>query len=149
MEIPGSADYQRISLLLELVSVADVIRWADDQIVRSELPEYDLVQISLGRKRSTSEIAQLLGSVSLERGEPSAFQAVLAHVGQLVRDDALTTDNAVVNVFKFLQANPHADDSIYYSFMCLDEDAYLIRGGVNILDLRERLLERIDAICAT
>jgi len=52
-----------LSLLVDLVSVADVVAWADSIIVNSEIPPHWVIDISLAGDKSSGDVVNLLHSV--------------------------------------------------------------------------------------
>jgi hypothetical protein len=145
-----AADYQRISLLIGLNSIDDVIRWADDQIARSDVPANELIDISLGRSEPQHRIETLLRSLVVDHNDTTALKTVLSTVATAVRDGTMAIDAAILRIYNYLQFDRPNDD-LYFSFVALEDDFVCIRDGVygdgDVSVLCEPLLETLDSYC--
>ncbi len=145
-----SADYRRIALLTGCATIDDVVRWADEEIARRELPESELIAISLGKSRPIDQINQLLRALVLDMNDSSALKAVLFQMATTVRDGRLPVDVAIDRIYSYARSNCPTGE-LRYQFISLAEDLSCIRDGVfwtdDVTVLRESLLESIANFC--
>lgn len=100
--------YLRLGLVTGLIDKADLIAWADAQIMTATRPENEwIIELALSERRSYSAILWLLREF---QGEPSydlALEALLARAGQL------------------LAAEPARATEMAQGLRLLDEEEYL------------------------
>jgi hypothetical protein len=143
------ADYHRIALLLGLETIDDVIRWADEEISRSEVLEPALTDISLGRLKPTHEVESLLLSLVVNH-HSSALKAVLAELSAGVARDTVPVDEAIDRIWNYAKVHFKYSE-LCYSFAGLAEDLACIRDGIltqkDVASLRQPLLETLNGYC--
>jgi hypothetical protein len=143
------ADYHRIALLLGTETIDDVIRWADEEISRSVVPESALIDVSLGRSKSIHEIESLL-RILVVNHNVSALKAVLAELSAGVASGTIPVDEAIDRIWNYAKVHFKYSE-LYCSFAALAENLACIRDGIpvheNVSALRQPLLEVLKEYC--
>ena len=146
------AETQRISLLLGVADAKDIVSWADAEIGASDLPAAPLIDLSLGRTKSRTELHSFLSSLVKEPTDSGPLKIVLRIVADRVRDGSMDLGTAIQSIFEFLKNN-RADADLYITFLRLEVEYACIRDGVygngDFSGLRESLLDELDAFTAS
>lgn len=61
--IKETAELLRLKLLLGLVTVPEVIQWADEVITAEDAPDWELIEVSLAREIQITEMMKLLTEI--------------------------------------------------------------------------------------
>jgi len=93
MELAQQAEIKRQELCLGLISVSEVIQWAD--LMLESTPEYndDLVNVSLAKHNCAQDIASLLGHLAAGSDEFDAMRVVLGSLYKFLLIDNSQTRN--------------------------------------------------------
>ena len=85
--------YFRMGLVTGLVDKAELIAWADREIMRCSIPEPEIIELSLSGKRPYSEIIWLLNQFEHGSHYQTSVNLLLARAGSLVEEaDGQITD---------------------------------------------------------
>jgi hypothetical protein len=146
------AETQRISLMLGVVDVNDIVSWADAEIEQSNVPATALIGLSLGRTKTPTELASLLNSLVTQPTGPAPLKIVLRLVADRIRDGSIDLGDAITSIHDFLKTD-RVDDDLYLTFFTLEDDYACIRDGVygngDFSGLRESLLHELDGFTGT
>ncbi len=145
------ADYYRIALLIGCETIDEVIRWADSEIARVESPPVSLIEVSLGRSKPITELANLLSILVEDPNDDSALFAVLHKIAGMVRDGLWSPDDAIDRIYGYAKTQA-PNQELRYAFISLAEDLSCIRDCVywtdDVTALREPLILTIDRFCS-
>ncbi len=145
------AEIQRISLMLGVTDTIDVVAWADSEIASSDIPGAPLIDLSLGRTKSRTELLTHLKSLVTEPTDSKPLKHVLRMVADRIRNGSMELGAAIQSIYDFLKID-RVDDDLYITFVTLEDDYADIRDGVygdgDITVLREPLLNELDAFTA-
>jgi hypothetical protein len=89
------AEYQRLALAMKLVSIEDVVAWADSILASLREPPIEIINVSLAGNRYADEVVDLLAQVQGLGDIEAAAHQVLAILGSKVQDGQITLESAV------------------------------------------------------
>lgn len=85
----------RLSLVTGLIEPADVIAWADHEILTSEgAPPHELIELSLPGSKPLSQMVGKLYDLQSDPGDPLPLEMLLARAEMLLENGASTADLA-------------------------------------------------------
>jgi hypothetical protein len=145
-----NAAVQRISLLLDMTQVNDVIAWADQEIEASTIPPNALIDVSMGRGMTGAAMAGRLSELIADPNDTKPLHTVLKIVADQIRSNDLDVRTAILGIHHYLRAENLLYDDPYAIFHNLETDLALIRDGIfaetKMDDVRNDLLESLDEI---
>jgi hypothetical protein len=96
------ADILRCGYGLGYFDNADIVKWADQQIISIDSPPTELLDLSMIRDAHPIDVMNLLRSV----GSPDVSQmpsAKLGFIGLLIAEDRITTQDAIRRIYELAQ----------------------------------------------
>lgn len=144
------ANTLRVALIVGVVDVDSVIAWADRQIEVSTIPANPLIDISLGRSYPKSTLIARLAELTDHKKDARSIKNAFAMVADGVREKSLDVETAILNCFRFLQAEGLLYQDDFDIFITLEDDLSLIRDGIfgedRLSRLASDLLSALDAM---
>jgi hypothetical protein len=86
--IRTEAEIHRALLAFRLISVSDVVAWADRQIGKAETPASELVEIALSSSLHASEVGNLLEAVRGSAVRESFLRGLFSRLAELLGHDS-------------------------------------------------------------
>jgi hypothetical protein len=99
------ANVQRISLLLGIITVADVVTWADAEIMASDVPPSELIDLSLGSSNAPPKMVSLLSSLVSDSTERDSLKHVFRDVAGRIRAGSLEAGTAIQSIVNYLKSD--------------------------------------------
>lgn len=144
------ANTYRVALIVGAADVDPVIAWADRQIEASTIPANPLIDISLGRSSPLSKIVAHLAELTDNTKDARSIKCAFAMVADRIRDESIDLETAIMNCYRFLQAEGLLYHDDFDIFINLEDDLSLIRDGIfgedRLPQLRADLLEALDSM---
>ena len=139
------ADCLRLSLVYDLVSVSDIVAWADRVILTKEELSSSIINLSLSLKADKNKVIQLLKDIAWESEEPENSAAVieilLAIIKKRLSQDAITYEQIVTTTDMFAQNLSDVPEKYRYFYHIHDD--YLLSAS-SVVDRFKFIEEKID-----
>lgn len=148
-----NANFYRVALILDVTDAADVIAWADTEIEASTIPPNALVEVSMGRSLPATAMVSHLAELTENPHDRWSIHRAFGLVADRIRIGGISTENAIMSCYRFLQSEKLLYDEGFYIFITYEDDLSLIRDGVfgadKIADTENNLLNTLDAMSAS
>jgi hypothetical protein len=110
------AEALRVGLLAGYVLPDEIVSWADGLIAAGDVPEPELIEVSLSGRKSVDELARALKAIKGDVYRPRLARVILGQMAAAVRRDA-ATGRAVARqleqmYFEDLVPSPEARDQM-------------------------------------
>ncbi|SES45607.1 hypothetical protein [Psychrobacillus sp. OK032] len=150
MDIKLSAEVYRIGVLIGLLNIQDVIKWADSVIEQCDTPPYEIIELSLSAKEKLEDITLRLMEIRGDFDDNDLSSKVI--LGLL--NQYLNTPEDIANVIekldKLIEYLPDSYEGIKMEIHFLSDGFYLaeenIYGDLKEVhsNLKEFLIRFID-----
>lgn len=104
------AEYLRLALMMELVTVDDVVSWADRQIEVQGEATPPLIDLSLAGSAPADEVAILLEAIPGNGDLIAAAHRALRQFSERFRSGAISLDKTAVFLWAYSQCSSAPDD---------------------------------------
>lgn len=143
------ADFLRVSLIGNLVSVSEVIAWTDQVILTSSDLSNTIIELSLSSKARKNKIIQLLKDVAWELGKSEnaavIIEFTLALIKQRLSQGSITYDQAT-HVMDLLSQKLHVPKKYYDLYSIRDYYELAEMGHVHSL---QQVKDNVDSLIAS
>lgn len=127
---PDECEVKRLQLRLGLISVADVVSWADNIILESDIPDNEIIDLALSRRLPLADVIAQLAKMAGGCDRNRAMRTVL---GQMYH--VLQKDRSLARGFSRTLFQEAVENSGYINY---SEDILFIYGNDDCFDLAEQ-----------
>jgi len=127
---PQACEAKRLELIAGIVSVADVVAWADDLITQSDTPGDQLIRLSLSGDSHPFDVVSLLREMSGGCDAIMAIRSLLGRMQGLLVEDPSRARGFARALYEVAHEHfPDLPDDL--GWLCgIDEDFYLAEEGI-------------------
>jgi hypothetical protein len=97
------AEYLRISLLMGLIGVADVVRWADAAIGNMTEPPSEIIDLALAGKLHPEDVARMLAQVQGDADLTLAAHRAVGELASRFSGGSITIDDVAGMLYSYSQ----------------------------------------------
>jgi hypothetical protein len=130
------------ALYLSACSVAEVIAWADAQILREDAPDWTLCEISLSQKRTPQEIGWMLCQLSPPVDRHTVHGLLVALLNDKLKGDRGKAGQVASVLFQLYQADEIEDPDLQ-RIGGWAEDALDLAEARHIVETPEQVLAKM------
>jgi len=127
------------ALYLSACGVAEVIAWADAQILRENSPDGTLCEISLSQKRTPHEVAWMLCQLSAPVDRHTVHGLLVALLNDKLKGDSCRAGQVASVLFQMYQADEIEDPDLQRIGGWADDALYLAEAR-HIMETPEQVL---------
>ena len=123
------ANEQRVLLLLDVVTVSDVIGWADSMIAELAAPPIELIDVSMGGSQPMNSFAALIAVLAEHTDDIPSTMSAFGRLGALVRDGRVDAVTVIERCYAHLRAEDLLYVDPFMGFHGLSTDIAMMEDG--------------------
>ena len=136
------ADFLRISLIGDLVSISEIIAWADQVILESKSLSNSIIELSLSSKAGVNKIIQILKDIAWESNESEnatvVIELTLALIKKRLSQNSISYDQATYAT-ELLHQRVDIPQKYYGLYATRDEFEIAEMGHLDSLQVKNKI----------
>jgi hypothetical protein len=143
------AEIKRLEFMTGLITVSDVIAWADSLIEQMDIPDSEIIDLSLAGHSNSYELISILSEMAIGSDRFAAMKTVFGKMYSVLSQDVSHARKYSSAIMDFVVENHYNLPDDFYFMYGIDDAFELAEIGIygSVDEISKRFIEELKPFC--